>query len=92
MATQKVCSRCFKSKEIDDYKGRWRTCTICREYNRNYLKDYNQINPQTKRQNMKDYQKEYYLRNRDNLKQKSKENWIKKKDLLIEANSKLAEN
>jgi len=85
----KICSRCFKPKDIDEYQNRYKTCTICREYNRNYLKKYNQNKPLIKQNDMKEYQKYYYKKNRDELKQKSKENWEKKKQLLIKANNEL---
>jgi len=85
--TTQVCTRCFKPKDIDEYKSKWKTCEVCRTYNRNYLKKYyGDKRPIQKKPALKEYFAEYYKNNKEELKEKALTNWKNKRELLIKNN------
>ena len=82
--TTQLCSRCFKHKDIVEFKNKWKTCEICRTYNRNYLREYyKDKSPTQKKPNLKVYNQEYYMNNKEHLLSKSKKNCAKKRLMLL---------
>ena len=80
---QQVCSRCFKSKPLDVF-GKFKTCDVCRKYNREYLRNYyKQEVPTKKNPALKEYFAKYYKDNKEEMKQKAKDNWKRKRKSLI---------
>ena len=91
---EKVCSRCFKTKPVEEFKRKnefskdlTKKCLECRNRDAKYYKEYAATHnlggyPSREPENVQKYRRTYYLNNKERLTQKSRDRYKEKKKLL----------